>query len=144
MKKWIIGICLGLVLLVVVGVYSVFASVNAAMDSYAIWDAALAVIHHMETHDGAWPTDWRQLEDSFATTPRLMGPGWDNLRERVEIDWSSDPRELAKTVLRDDQPPFKAIWLKSGSEVYWLGAEPNTLIHAYLNEEHDAQEASRD
>ena len=62
MKKWIIGICVGLLLLVVVGVYSVFASVRATMDSYAVWDAALVVIHHMETHDGAWPRNWQELE----------------------------------------------------------------------------------
>jgi hypothetical protein len=56
----------------------------------------------------------------------------DELRERVEIDWSADPAELLKQGRKGGQPPFRVIYLRDGSSTHYEGREPNQMILEYL------------
>ena len=115
-------------------IFAVRASLIAVDDSYAQWDAAIAVISYMERNDGAWPTNWEAVHKGYLSATNLPGLGWDNLHTRVYIDFSADPAELRKAEIHQGEPPFKVIWLRNGKTHCWSGAEPNTLILEYLNE----------
>ena len=143
-KKWKIVISSALALLclaAVLFVFRVWRSLEAVDDSYAQWDAALALIHHMKTHDGSWPKGWAELEESYNSTPVLRGPGrgWDNLKSRVDVDFTAIPSQLSSASPNGDKPPFKVVWLRNGKNRHWSGAEPNTLIFEYLTTESTEQ-----
>lgn len=138
-KKWKVVFGSFLVLLLVAGIVVALAvrgSLEAVNDSYAQWDAAIAIINHMETHDHSWPTDWDELEESCKSTPDWRGfMGFDNFKARVEIDFTAQPSYLRSVTLQKDKPPFKVVWLRNGNTSHWAGAEPNTLIHEYLTKD---------
>ena len=114
-------------------IFAVRASLIAVEDSYAEWDAALAVISYMERNDGAWPTNWDAVRQGYLSATNLHGLGWDNLYKRVDIDFIADPADLRKNaLLPQDEPPFKVIWLRNGKTHCWSGAEPNTMVLEYL------------
>ena len=115
-------------------VYGIYTSLEIVWDSYAQWDAALAIIHHLKTHNCAWPRNWPELEESYKTTPELKGSkSWDDLKQRVDVDFQAVPSQLAGSQVKDDQPPFRVVWLRNGKSHHWSGAEPNILILEYLN-----------
>ena len=120
-------------------IFAVHASIIAVDDSYAQWDAALAVISYMERNDGAWPTNWEAVHKGYLSATDLRGLGWDNLYTRIDIDFSADPEELRTVELYQGEPPFKVIWLRNGKTHCWSGAEPNTLILEYLKNNHTEQ-----
>jgi hypothetical protein len=116
-------------------------------EAYAVWQTADLVIDHMEKHGGAWPRGWDDLRPSAAPAEGdvyVAGRGSateigfrppldiEALQRLVEIDWSADPRELARAAEGGDSPPFRVIWLKSGRRTAFVGCEPNELIHHYL------------
>jgi hypothetical protein len=153
MRKWAIRVAVfGMILLVasVVGFFAwLFYHTHAVLkpEAYAVWQTADLVIDHMERHNGAWPRGWDDLRPP--TTPPAGGVSVaerggaveasfrpvadiERLRELVEVDWSADPRELARAADGGDSPPFRVIWLKSGRRTAFEGCEPNQLIHDYL------------
>ena len=106
---------------------------QAARDRYALWDTARAVIHYMETHNGAWPRQWAELKADYYDLPTLMGgQSWAELMKRVNVDFTANPATLARCDLQADKAPFQVIFLKSGKHRHLDFAEPNTLILEYL------------
>ncbi|MFA5044004.1 MAG: hypothetical protein WC381_01935 [Kiritimatiellia bacterium] len=133
--KWKITIGVGLALLATgagLAAFIIHSSIEVVRDSYAQWDAALSIICHMKTHDEAWPKDWEALHEACLSAPDLRGPGWDNLIERVDVDFSADPHQLSQAEFRREVPPFRVVWLRNGKKHHWSGAEPNGLILEYL------------
>ena len=120
-------------------IFAVRASLIAVDDSYAQWDAALAVISYMERNAGTWPKDWDAVHQGYLSATNLHGLGWDNLQTRVDIDFSADPAELRHMDLLQGEPPFQVIWLRNGKQHHWSGAEPNTLILEYLKKNRTEQ-----
>jgi hypothetical protein len=125
-----------ILLIAVVGcvTFVVRGAFEAMNDSYAQWDAAIAINNYMQNHYGAWPKDWTDLQTSFDTDPLFRGSGWKNMRERVEVDFAADPAVLVKTVPIDGDPPFKVVWLINGKIHHWSGKEPNILIWNHLKD----------
>src|SRR3954452_23982693 len=72
----------------------------------------------------------------YEAATKRVGRPWtfEELRSRVEVDWDADPSVLSEMKLTDNQPPFRVIWLRDGSEAYWSGKEPNRLIWDYLQQ----------
>ena len=133
--RWKISIGAGLALLAMgagLVAFIIYLSLEAVDDSYAQWDAAVSIIHHLRTHDGVWPKDWEALHESCLSAPDLRGPGWDNVQERVDVDFSADPDQLSQAEFGTDVPPFRVVWLRNGKKHHWSGAEPNRLILEYL------------
>ena len=140
--KWKITIGAGLALLAMGAggvAFIIYSSLEVVHDSYAQWDAALSIIYHMRTHAGAWPKDWEALHEACLSAPDLRGPGWDNLRERVDVDFSADPHLLSQAEFPKDGPPFKVVWLRNGKRHHWSGGEPNRLILEYLKSRNTKQ-----
>ena len=119
---------------VLAGIVFVRKLINVPIDAYRVWNTARALEHYMESHDGAWPTDWDELlRGTGNKTFNSMGGRLSTLRDHVMIDFAFDPAAAAERIREDDaNPVFKVIWLKNGSLVHWAGAEPNELIFNYL------------
>ena len=102
-------------------------------DAYAVWNVADLINDYMEYHDGKWPRGWDDLRESH---DRLFGHderSFTNMRDRVEVNWSADPKSLAVTPEpAEGQLPFRVIWAKSGSKAYYT--EPNWLVWNYLHQ----------
>jgi|GEM_PF-3497793 len=103
------------------------------------WVADL-LITHMRLNDGQWPASWDDLEEAFQINAARAGQPWtfDDLRERVAIDFSADPNELARSVLQDGKVPFRVVWLRSGDHHHWAGGEPNLMVWRYLQKNENA------
>lgn len=116
-------------------------------DAYAVWWTADLVIEHMEKHEGSWPRSWDQLrvtsDQAYKGTVSTNRDGTtiaefrprdsiDELQRRVEIDWSADPKDLAKAEFKESGPPFRVIWLRNGKSIHYSGKEPNDMVLEYL------------
>ena len=137
--------CLGAIVLALVLVgggiwWAYHISISAIRNSYAVWWVADIVVVHMQQNDGAWPRGWEDLRKPYQTRiERTRDQAWtfEELRGRVEIDWAADPTKLAQATPVKDKPPFRVIWLRDGSSVYWQGKEPNRMILAYLKDPYE-------
>lgn len=102
-------------------------------NAYAVWNVADLLADYMDMHDGAWPHSWDDLRKNDKDLNGLNETKLANLQDRVEVDWNADPSILATLPERDDgKAPFRVIWLRNGTDVYWSGASPNRLIQFYL------------
>jgi hypothetical protein len=115
-------------------VYLVSRSDAAVRNAYAAWWVADMVIEYLETHGGAWPRGWDDLQEPYEECVRRSGRPWsfEDLRGRVEVDWGADPARLAVASGDATGPPFRVIWLRGGGQAHWEGHEPNRMVLDYL------------
>lgn len=124
------------------GVYVCYSLTRAAFeapeitrDAYAQLWVVDALKKHMHLNSGEWPRNWEELAPSFSVMARESNCEWvlDQLRQRVEIDFTANPVELAKVRAVNGTVPFRVIWLRSGKPGrHWKGAEPNHAIWEWL------------
>lgn len=105
---------------------------------YAVWWVADMVIEHLESNGGRWPTTWDDLQDDYDACVRRSGAAWkfDELQERVTVDWNANPSELARSSAETEGPPFLVIKVRNNVNVYWGHQEPNRKILEYLKFHH--------
>jgi hypothetical protein len=108
---------------------------STTRDAYAVWWVADMVIEYMETHNGEWPRGWDDLHEPYETCVRRSGRPWtfDQLRNRVDVDWAADPARLVVATDNGTGPPFQVVWLRSGRSTHWQSREPNRMILDYLH-----------
>jgi hypothetical protein len=96
------------------------------------------VVEHMKANDGQWPANWDDLVDDFQTCVNGSGRPWqfNDLKKRVTIDWNVNPDELIEQQT-GGKPDFRVIWLKNGTDSYWVSTEPNQIVLNYLNKQSD-------
>ncbi|HEX2476243.1 MAG TPA: hypothetical protein VHK01_15940 [Lacipirellulaceae bacterium] len=116
------------------GAWCLYRTLDGIRDAYAVWWVADMVVEHMIANQGAWPRDWDELRDDYQTCVARSGQPWsfEELRSRVIVDWSVDPKRLAAIASRGTRPPFRVIWLANGRENYWERREPNQIIAEHL------------
>jgi hypothetical protein len=104
-------------------------------NAYAVWNTARHINDYMDIHQGAWPRNWDDLRKTCDGSNRYNPEHWADLQDRVEVDWTADPRLLASAPEpTPERLPFRVIWLKNGSRVHWGGVEPNWLVWVHLQE----------
>jgi hypothetical protein len=82
---------------------------------HAVWQTHDMLIHHMSQNEGKWPSDWAELESSFAcTNPGYGAPDTAWLRDRVLVDFTFDPTALAQRADFRQQLPG-VLFLADGS-----------------------------
>ena len=124
-------------------IWSAYRLKGASLDAYAAWWTADLVIEHMERNGGSWPRSWDELRPTSeayggtaSTTPRIKEfrprASIEDLQQRVELDWKADPKELVKAEFTESGPPFRVIWLRNGSSIFYEGREPNEMVLHYL------------
>lgn len=116
-------------------------------NAYAVWWTADLVIEHMEKNGGSWPRSWDELratsDHAYKGTVSTNRDGTmiaefrpresiDELKRRVEINWSADPKELVKAEFKGTALPFRVIWLRNGRSTHYAGKEPNDMVLQYL------------
>ena len=71
---------------------------SGVKDSYAVDWASEFLIQHLSANNNRWPKSWDDLRDEYdqavkhGQTPAVT---WQELKDRVVIDWSADPKILA-------------------------------------------------
>ena len=138
LKLWVLGIVLlASISFAVHGMLALRRVTQETIpDAYAAEWVGGMVVHHMAANGGAWPTGWEDLRDDYEASVAEVGRPWtfEELRNRVQVDWSADPRRLAEAVPPAKGPPFRVIWLRSGSNAHWRGFEPNQTVYDYLHQ----------
>ncbi|MCE9607399.1 MAG: hypothetical protein K8U03_21140 [Planctomycetia bacterium] len=117
------------------GVWYAYHRVKSIVgDAYAVWWVADLVIHHLDANDLVWPKDWSDLQDDFEELTTKEGRPWtfEELRARVEVDWTADSGNLKTLAERSPRKPLRVIWLRDGTDVFYEGKEPNEMIAEYL------------
>lgn len=111
-------------------------------NAYAQWWVADMVTLHLDANDQRWPGSWDDLRDDYAACVRRSGEPWtfDELRDRVVVDWNVDTQSLSLASSSTGQPPIRVIWLRDGSSSHWKQHEPNTIIGEYLQSHAPAPE----
>jgi len=73
------------------------------------------LVHYLNNNDGAWPTGWDDLRESFEFTNQGYGaPNLDWLKQRVAINFSFDPARLVSATTTRDKP-LRVFALPDGS-----------------------------
>jgi hypothetical protein len=135
-RRWgCAALFLGALLGIAVVAYQVYYFFHVVMpDAYGQWVLADVVIQYMEWHDGAWPRDWNDLQEPFEEHRGFGYCSLEELRDRLDIDFTANPKELARAEPEEDESPFCVIWLRNGKHHHWQRAEPNRLVWEYLQE----------
>jgi hypothetical protein len=95
------------------------------------------VIEHLRLHAGVWPKSWDELRATCADTGTMMlstnaDTEIEELRKRIEIDWSVDPERIRQMRRQGEKAPVTLVRLKNSHHDWMVGAEPNQMIWDYL------------
>ena len=121
--------------LIAFAVSTVMQMKNTIRNAYAGWWVGDMVVEHLRANNNEWPECWDDLLDDYQTCIANAGAQpweFDELRNRVKIDWDANPGELA-VQQSNGEPEFKVIWLTDGTTTSWADAEPNEIVLKYLN-----------
>jgi len=139
------GLLVGIMGLFAYAIYYTFYV--AVPSSYAVWETGDLVIEYMDKHQGVWPKSWDDLANMRGQKTNGVYVGktetsWEagfrpitsikELQQRVEIDWSANPKQLVKAEISAKGRPFRVIWLKNGKSYCYSGKEPNEMVLEYL------------
>lgn len=117
------------------GIYCLHRVVTVDVpNAYATdWSAGI-LIEYLKTNDNQWPSSWDDLREPYETLAAPQNYPWsfDELQQRIAIDWAADVSSLKSSQSKKGLPAIKVIWLKDGSDIYWEGLEPNQRILSYL------------
>ena len=130
-------IILAVILIVGLAVLWFAYDANRAMrNSYAVWWAADMVTEHLKANNNEWPVNWDDLRDDYETCVERSGQPWtfDEIRQRVTIDFKVTTDELLENVRGLTEPNFSVIRLSDGTDSHWQDREPNVIIYKYLTE----------
>lgn len=134
-KRVVIAVVLLLVAAAAGGAYLTHQTITVTVpNAYAVdWVSAL-VVEYMKENDDQWPRSWDDLRDPYETLAAPQNYPWsfEELKERVAIDWQADPAALKDAANSGKRPPFRVIWLRDGGSTHWEGAEPNARVLEYL------------
>lgn len=121
--------------IVAFGISTLMEVNNTIRNAYAGWWVGDMVVEHLRANNDEWPKNWDDLTDDYQTCVANAGAqpwGFDELRNRVKIDWNAVPTDLAQQQ-SDGEPEFNVIWLSNGTNASWADAEPNEIVLRYLN-----------
>ena len=134
-RKKIGTLILGLVLFCTVAVVLIYRHIDTTIrNSYAQWWVANMVTLHLDVNEQQWPRSWSDLRDDYDVCTERSGKPWtfEELSERVTVDWRVETDTLRSLTSNSDRPPFRVIWLSDGSSTHWESLEPNAMIAEYL------------
>jgi hypothetical protein len=90
----------------------------AMTDVYVMLPATTdLVIEHMKANNGDWPRSWEELHKTYSSLQeknwRFRQVRWEEYPQRVGIDFTADPFELATRQERPDEAPLHVIWSRA-------------------------------
>ena len=135
MRKHIGKVILTVVLSCVLAVVFIYRHIdNTIRNCYAQWWVADMVMEHLDANEQQWPGSWSDLRDDYDVCTKRSGTPWtfEELSERVTVDWEIETDSLRNLPSESGQPPFRVIWSTDGSTEHWGRREPNAMIAEYL------------
>lgn len=123
------------VLAVIIGVatYSLRTIDRIVGDAYRVWGTGDLVVDFMNANHQRWPQSWEELESHYEQSNRAF-PGireFCDVQNYMEIDFSFDPTVVDCSNDELD-PPFRAIWLRDGTNTAYVGTGPNQIVYRHL------------
>lgn len=108
-------------------------SVTVPKADAAEWAGGM-IVRHLKRTNGQWPRSWEDLRDDYEAGVAQVGRTWmfEDLVNRIVVDWDADPLQLAKAKPNDQEPPFHVVRARDGKDANWGGFEPNEMIFDYL------------
>ncbi len=112
-------------------IYALRSTGELVRDAYASDWTTEFVIAHLRENDNRWPTGWDDLKDEFDTLAEPGHYAWtfDELKDRVWLDWDADPEQIAISA-----PPKTVFRLTSGRQASY-GGDPNERLRDYLSKQ---------
>jgi hypothetical protein len=103
-------------------------------NAYAAEWAGSLIVDHLRQHADRWPKSWNDLRPVYEQHIARVGRPWsfEELQERVDIDWKVDVIELRRTALDERRPTTIVIQRKDGVAEHFQGADPNAIIRNYF------------
>lgn len=102
-------------------------------DAYRVWGTGDLVVDFMNANNQRWPQTWAELEAHYdQSNGRFSGiREFSDVQNHMQIDFSFDP---ATVDLSNDEldPPFRAIWLRDGTNTAYVGTGPNEIVYRHL------------
>lgn len=145
MRKHIGKVILAVVLSCILAVVFIYRHVdNTIRNCYAQWWVADMVMEHLDANEQRWPRSWSDLRDDYYVCTKRSGTPWtfEELSERVTVDWEIETDSLRRLALGSDQPTFRVIWPTDGSSAHGERREPNAMIAEYLRSHPAAKEVT--
>ena|SRR5258706_16333366 len=140
-KKVALSILAVVILLAVYFGYGIYEMAFVLIpNSYAAWITGDLIVEYMKTHSDRWPRSWdelRQAKESLKRQGRPIYWKFEELPQKIKIDWSADPVALAKAQSLSNEVPFQVVTKLDGSRVdarWGEDTEPNRKIYDYLKE----------
>jgi len=105
-----------------------------AQDANAQEMVAKMVIEYLDANQLEWPDNWTELYGPYLKVNRSYSLSFQELQDRVQIDWKVDSKELLQRVNSesDDHSALQLIWLTDEGRSHWKGSEPNEMVIEYL------------
>jgi hypothetical protein len=102
-------------------------------DAYRVWGTGDLVVDFMNTNNQQWPQSWSELESHYDNSngnfPGILD--FSDVQDHMQIDFSFDPTTV--DLSNDDlDPPFRAIWLRNGTNTAYVGTGPNEIVYRHL------------
>ena len=135
MRKHLRKLILAMVLSCIVAVVLIYRHIdNTIRNCYAQWWVADMVTLHLDANAQQWPRSWSDLRDDYDVCTKRSGTPWtfEELSQRVIVDWRIETGSLRSLTSTNDRPPFRVIWPSDGSSAHWESREPNAMIAEYL------------
>lgn len=122
-------------MLVASGILLIWSINNTVRNAYCQEWVANMIIEHLIAQQNRWPQSWDDLRDDYESCVARSGRHWtfEELQDRVGVDWDVIVEELKATNVSPHEPPFRVVWPTKGLEGdHWESREPNRLIWDYL------------
>jgi hypothetical protein len=125
-KNVVRAVIVAVIVMVLIGGWMLCCALKAVEDSYEVWWVAESVVEYLKANDNRWPKSWNDLREPSQKCRAVKTCPFDELRLRVDVDWTANTEVLAK------ESSFRVIWLKDGSNAHWELREPNAIVGEYL------------
>lgn len=103
---------------------------------YAAEWAGSLVVDYLSQNGDRWPTSWSDLQPVYEQQADRVGRPWsfEELQQRVDIDWMVDADELRRAALDERRPTVIVIRRKDGGTDHFQNWEPNAMVRAYFRD----------
>ena len=100
-------------------------------DAYAEEGAARMVVAYLDENQQQWPNRWQDLEPYFEKFSQVSGQSFEQLQDRVWIDFNVDSKSLSDRSQDADSIPFNVIGTKNIFAAHFEDG-PNRTIFDYF------------
>lgn len=118
-----------------IGDYIRRAATYGVSDAYAEMTAVRLLIAYMNENDGAWPSDWQQLEAYYAWASWNPTMPFEEFQDRIWIDFQANADLMRKAAQSHERSDYNVVFAQQRTGFHFEPG-PNQMIHDYLREKY--------